>query len=58
MSDETLRMHYIWWHLINLNDTFFEDLFLPDNNLKRCKKFMMEFKNCRLKKNPHVFVPL
>ena len=58
MSDETLRMHYIWQHLINVNDKFFEDLFLPDNNLKSCEKCMMEFKNCRLKKKPHVFVPL
>ena len=55
ITDETLRTHYIWHHLINANNEFFEDLFLPDNNLKRCEKCMIEFKNCRSKKN-HIFL--
>ena len=51
MSDETLKMHYIWHHSINENNYFSRELFSPDNNSKRCDEFMMEFKNCRLKKN-------
>ena len=54
-TDETLRTHYIWHHSINANNEFFEDLFLPVNNLKRCEKCMMEFKNCRSKKT-HMFL--
>ena len=55
ITDETLRSHYIWQHSINENNEFFEDLFLPDNNLRRCKKCMMEFKNSMVRKN-HMFL--
>ena len=50
MSDETLKMPYIWHHSINENNYFFRELFSPDNNSKRCDEFKKEF-NCRLKKN-------
>ena len=55
MTDETLRTHCIWQHSVNENEYFFKDLFLPDNNLKNCDRCMMEFKNCRVKKN-HMFL--
>ena len=55
ITDETLRSHYIWQHSVNENHQFFEDLFLPDNNLRRCEKCMMEFKNLRVRKN-HMFL--
>ena len=32
IDDEKLRSHYIWQHLINENNEYFEDLFLADNN--------------------------
>ena len=38
ITDETLRTHYICHHSINAGNIFFEDLFSPDNNLKRCEK--------------------
>ena len=55
MTDETLRIHYIIQHSVNENNYFFKDLFLPDNVLKSCNICMMEFKNCRVKKN-HIFL--
>ena len=51
MSDETLKMYYIWHHSINENKYFFMELFSRDNNSKICDGFKMEYKNCRLKKN-------
>ena len=50
MSDETLKMHYIWHHSINENNYFSRELFSPDNNSKRCDECKVKFKNCRLKK--------
>ena len=55
-TDESLRLHYIGQHSINKNNEFFEDFFLPDNSLRRCENCMMEFKNCRLRKN-YMFLP-
>ena len=45
MSDETLRSHYTWQHLVNENNSYFQDLFAPDTNLKRCDVCLMDFKN-------------
>ena len=42
-------------HYIYKNNEFFEDLFFPDNNLRRCEKCMMEFKNSRVRIN-HMFL--
>ena len=55
MTDETLIPHCIIQHSVNENGSFFKDLFLPDNILKSCDICMMEFKNCRVKKN-HMFL--
>ena len=55
MNDETLKYHYIWYHLINENNCFFQDLFSSDNNLRSCDKCMMYFGNGRLRKN-HMFL--
>ena len=55
MSDETLRSHYTWQHLVNENNSYFQDLFVPDTNLKRCDICLMDFKNSRIKKN-HMFL--
>ena len=55
VTDETLKRQYIWQYSINENEYFIKDLFLPDNNLKSFDKCMIEFKNCRLKKN-HMFL--
>ena len=41
MSDETLKMHYIWHHSINEN-YFFKELFSPDNNSKVCDDCKIE----------------
>ena len=54
-SDETLKSHYFCQHFVNENDSFFKDLFSPDNNLRSCDQFMMEFANGRLRKN-HMFL--
>ena len=53
ITDDSLRLHYIEQHSINENNDFFEDFFLPDNNLRRCEKCMKEFKNSRLRKRQH-----
>ena len=52
IDDEKLRSDYIWQHLINENNEYFEDFLLADNNLKRCEKCMMRFENCGLRKKP------
>ena len=51
MSEETLKMHYIWHHSINENNFFFRELFSSDTNSKRRDDCKMDFKSCRLKKN-------
>ena len=55
MSDETVRSHYIWQHLVNENNSYFQELFLPDTNLKRCDICLMNFKNLKMQKN-HMFL--
>ena len=54
MNDETLRS-YIWQHLVNENNSYFQDLFAPDTNLKRCNNCLMDFKNSRIKKITFLF---
>ena len=55
LSDETLKKHYIWQHLVNEDDCCFKDLFTPDTNIKSCDICTLDFKNSRTRKN-HVFL--
>ena len=55
---EIVKNNYIFYHLINKNNYFFKELFLPDaENIhsKRYNKCQMQFKNYRQKKN-HSFL--
>ena len=50
---EILKNYDIFYHLINKNNYFFKELFLPDTeniHSKRCNEFRMEYKNWRQKK--------
>ena len=55
LSDETLKNHYIWQHLVNEDDCCFKDLFTPDTNTKSCDICRIHFKNSRTRKN-HMFL--
>ena len=50
-SDDFIKNHYQYYHSIKENDYFFMQLFLPDDNSKRCDECKMQFKNCRQKRN-------
>ena len=50
-SEDELRNHYIWKHLINGNDVYLNDLFKPDGIYTRCDICQIEFENSRSKKN-------
>ena len=55
---EVLKKHYIFYHLINENNCFFKELYLPDTEniySKRCDECRMQFKKCRQRKN-HSFL--
>ena len=51
LSDETLKNHYIWQHLVNEDNFYFKDLFAPDVNLRGCDICKIFFKNSRTRKN-------
>ena len=51
LSDETLKNHYIWQHLVNEDNCYFKDLFAPDVNLRGCDICKIFFKNSRTRKN-------
>ena len=55
LSDETLKNHYIWQHLVNEDNCYFKDLFTPDVNLRGCDICKIFFKNSRTRKN-HMFL--
>ena len=55
LSDETLKNHYIWQHLVNEDNCYFKDLFTPDVNLRGCDICKILFKNSRTRKN-HMFL--
>ena len=48
---EVLKNHYQYYHLVNANNYFFRELFLPDSTSKRCEEYQIEFNNYRQKKN-------
>ena len=48
---EVLKTHYQYYHSISKDNYFFRELFLPDNNSKKCDECQIEFKNCRQKKS-------
>ena len=52
---EILRKHYISYHLINENNYYFKQLFLPSKYSNECDRCNIEFKNCMVKKN-HEFI--
>ena len=55
LSEDELKNHYIWYHLINENDIYLNDLFKPDSIYKGCDICQIEFENSRAKKN-HMFL--
>ena len=55
LSEDELRNHYIWQHLINENDVYLNDLFKADTVYKGCDICQIEFENSRSKKN-HMFL--
>ena len=48
---EALKIHCQYYHSISEDNYFFRELFLPDNNSKKCDERQVQFKNCRKKKN-------
>ena len=55
LSDDVLRNHCFWQHLVDENDYSFKDLFSPDINYKSCDICMIDFNNSRMRKN-HTFL--
>ena len=55
LTDETLKNHYIWQHLVNEDNCYFKDLFKPDINHRGCDICKIDFKNSRTRKN-HMFL--
>ena len=55
LSEDELRNHYIWQHLIDENDVYLNDLFRPDSFCEGCDICQTEFENSRSKKN-HMFL--
>ena len=55
LSEDELKNHYIWYHLINENDVYLSDLFKPDNIYKGCDICQIELENSRNKKK-HMFL--
>ena len=51
LSEDELRSHYIWQHLINGNDVYLTDLFKPDSIYKGCDICQIESEKSRSKKN-------
>ena len=51
LSDETLKNHYIWQHLVHKCNCYFKDLFTPEINLRGCNIFKIDFKNSITRKN-------
>ena len=51
------KKHYVDYHQIKENDTYFKDLFLPDTLEKKCNICSITFKTCR-QKNTYVFFSL
>ena len=52
------KKHYVDYHQIKENDTYFKDLFLPDTIERKCNFCDIIFKTCRQKKNTFVFFSL
>ena len=48
------KKHYVDYHQIKENDTYFKDLFLSDT-LEKCNICDITFKTCRQKKKTHLF---
>ena len=51
LSDETLKNHCIWKHLVNEDDCCFKDLFTLVTNTKSCDICGIHFKSARTRKN-------
>ena len=49
-TEKVIKKHYVDYHQIKENDTFFKDLFLPDTIEKKCNFCDIVFKTCRQKK--------
>ena len=49
-SEKVIKKHYVNYHQIKENDTYFKDLFLPDTIEKKCIFCDIFFKTCRQKK--------
>ena len=57
-SEKVIKKHYVHYHQIKENDTYFKDLFLPDTIERKCNFCDIVFKTCRQKKNTYVFFSL
>ena len=55
IPESVLKKHYVDYHFINEDDTYFKDLFLPDTIDKRYQICRETFKSSRNKKN-HMFL--
>ena len=55
LSEDVLNNHYVWQHLVNENDVYFNDLFKPDTNYRRCDICQIDFGNLRIRKS-HMFL--
>ena len=55
LSEDVLKNHYIWQHLVNEYDVYFNDLFKPDTNYKGCDIRQIDFGNSRMRKKTCFF---
>ena len=51
LSDETLKNHCIWQHLVSEDNCCFKDLFTLDTNTKNCDICGIHFKSAKTRKN-------
>ena len=51
---EILENHYQYYNLVNENNYFFKELFLPDDNRKNYNECHICFQNCQQIKNQNV----
>ena len=51
LNEDQLKNHYIWYHQINENDVYLNDLFKPGTIYRACNICQIEFDNSRIKKN-------
>ena len=50
LSEDVLQNHYIWQHLVNENDVYFNNLFKPDTDNRGCDICQIDFEKFKNEK--------